>query len=74
MVGDRDDRVADRQEDDELLGKRSQGWHRVRLDHQGELQLVQSCLEPWIGWDHGSRRVPTKGIVVAKLLPEMLHL
>ena len=68
-MGGHDDRVADRQEKEELLGKRGQGWHRVRLDHQGELELVESCLQPRIRWDHRSRRVPTRERVVAKILP-----
>ena len=68
-MGGHNDRVADRQEKEELLGKRGQGWHRVRLDHQGELELVESCLQPRIRWDHRSRRVPTRERVVAKILP-----
>ena len=68
-MGGHDDRVADRQEMEELLGNRRQGWHRVWLDHQGELELVESCLQPRIRWDHRSRRVPTRERVVAKILP-----
>ena len=43
-MGGHNDRVADRQEMEELLGNRRQGWHRVWLDHQGELELVESSL------------------------------
>ena len=44
-IGGHNDRVADRQEMEELLGNRRQGWHRVWLDHQGDLELVESCLQ-----------------------------
>ena len=59
-VGGNDDGVADGKEEEELLGKGGQGWNRVGVDHQRELELVQSCFEPGVRWDHRSRGVATR--------------
>ena len=50
------------------MGEGSEGGNRVRVDHQRELQLVESCFQSRVGRDHCSGGVATREGVVTELL------
>ena len=50
------------------MGEGGEGGNRVRVDHQRELQLVESCFQSRVGRDHCSGGVATREGVVTELL------